>query len=85
MTTSQSLLQALFFYLPGWMWTEMEGGEVEGVVGEKVTRMMMTVMTVMMTMMTVMTMMTMMTTISIKQQIRNFCLCSFRVFDRWEM
>ena len=51
----------------------MEGGEVEGVVGEKVTRMMMTVMTVMMT------------TISIKQQIRNFCLCSFRVFDRWEM
>ena len=77
MTTSQSLLhQALFFYLPGWMWTEMEGGEVEGVVGEKVTRMMMTVMTVMMAMMT---------TISIKQQIRNFCLCSFRVFGRWEM
>jgi len=29
------IMQALFFYLPGWMWAEMEGGEVEGVVGEK--------------------------------------------------
>jgi len=29
------IMQALFFYLPGWIWTEMEGGEVEGVVGEK--------------------------------------------------
>ena len=57
MTTSQSLLQALFFYLPGWMWTEMEGGEVEGVVGEKVTRMMMTVVTMMTVMMVMMTMM----------------------------
>ena len=31
-----NLIQALFFYLPGWIWGQVEGDRVANVVGEKV-------------------------------------------------
>ena len=31
-----AFIKALFFYLPGWIWGQVEGGRVANVVGEKV-------------------------------------------------